>query len=116
MTYRKVHVQSMVGGVPLWHPDVGERFVAKTKAQLTKELTDVGAQLALVVAALAAEGQGAKTVELVRCAVATDVSPCPSCGLFRRELGINRMAFDAEASCVEKGRIERAASFAGIGI
>ena len=81
LTHRKVHVQSVVGGVPLWHPDIRERLVAKTKAQLTKELTDVSAYLSLIMATFTAEGQGAKTVELMRCAVASDVSPCPSCRL-----------------------------------
>ena len=116
LTHRKVHVQSVVGGVPLWHPDVGEGLVAKTKTQLTKELADVGAQLALVVTALASKGQGAKTVELVGCAVASNPALGTSCGFLGRALGINRMALNAKASCVGKGGDECAAAFAGIRI
>lgn len=106
----------MVGGVPLWHPDIGKGLVAQTKAQLTKELTNVGAQLALIVTARTRKGQGAKTVKLVGCAVASDSALGPPRGLFGRALGIDRMAFNAEASGIGKGGDERAAAFAGIRI
>ena len=79
LTDCKVNMESVVGGVPLWHPDVRESLVAKTKAQLTKELTHIGAQLSLIVTALARKGQGAKTVELVGCSVTSDTALGPSC-------------------------------------
>ena len=38
--------------MPLWYPDVGERFVAKTRAQLAKKFMDMCAQFTLVMTAL----------------------------------------------------------------